>query len=104
MRDPDYLEDIREAGKAAISYLGGAGLHAFLEDPKTQAACIRQLEVVGEAVKRLSDDTKKSYPGVPWRQWAGMRDVLIHAYSRVDPEEVWKTLQTDLPDLLAAID
>jgi len=100
MRDQDYLQDIRAAGLAALDFLGGASLEAFLEDSKTQAACMRQLEIIGEAVKRLSEETKNSYPDLPWREWAGMRDVLIHAYNRVDPEEVWNTLQIDLPDLL----
>lgn len=103
MRDLDYLNDIKIAGIAAIEFLGGASLAAFLDDPKTQAACMRQLEIIGEAVKRLSDETKNTYPNVPWREWAGMRDILIHAYDRVDPEEVWKTLQNDLPKLLECI-
>ncbi len=55
MRDLDYLNDIKIAGVAAIEFLGGASLDAFLSDAKTQAACMRQLEVIGEAVKRLSD-------------------------------------------------
>jgi uncharacterized protein with HEPN domain len=55
MRDLDYLNDIKIAGAAAIEFLGGASLDAFLDDSKTQAACMRQLEVIGEAVKRLSD-------------------------------------------------
>jgi uncharacterized protein with HEPN domain len=100
MRDFDYLNDIKIAGLAAIEFLGGASLDAFLNDSKTQAACMRQLEVIGEAVKRLSDQTRNAYPNVPWREWAGMRDILIHAYDRVDPEEVWNTLQNDLPKLL----
>jgi uncharacterized protein with HEPN domain len=97
------LRDIRSAGLAALDFLGGASLEAFLEDPKTQAACMRQLEIIGEAVKRLSEETKKGYPGLPWREWAGMRDILIHAYNRVDPEEVYSTLQRDLPKLLNSL-
>jgi hypothetical protein len=103
MRDLDYLNDIQIAGEAALGFLGDASLDAFLEDSKTQAACMRQLEIIGEAVKRLSDQTKNAYPNVPWREWAGMRDILIHAYDRVDPEEVWNTLINDLPNLLDAL-
>jgi uncharacterized protein with HEPN domain len=61
---------------------------------------MRQLEIIGEAVKSLSDETRSAYPHVPWREWAGMRDILIHANDKVDPEEVWNTLQNDLPVLL----
>jgi len=103
MRDLDYLYDIKIAGVAATEFLGGAALDAFLDDSKTQSACMRQLEIIGEAVKRLSDQTKNAYPNVPWREWAGMRDILIHAYDRVDPEEVWNTLINDLPNLLDAL-
>jgi uncharacterized protein with HEPN domain len=100
MRDVDYLNDIKIAGASAIEFLGGASLDAFLDDFKTQAASMRQLEIIGEAVKRLSDETRSAYPNVPWHEWAGMRDILIHAYDRIDPEEVWNTLQNDLPVLL----
>lgn len=103
MRDLDYLNDIKIAGLAAMEFLGDASLDAFLDDFKTQSACMRQLEIIGEAVKRLSDETRLAYPNVPWREWAGMRDILIHAYDRVDPEEVWNTLINDLPNLLDAL-
>ena len=88
MRDLDYLNDIKIAGVAATEFLGGASLDAFLDDPKTQAACMRQLEIIGEAVKRLSDQTKNAYPNVPWREWAGMRDFLIYSYDSIDPERI----------------
>ena len=103
MRDQDYLEDILIAGNRAIDFLGGASLVAFTEDSKTQAACIRQLEIIGEAVKHLTSETKSKFASVPWREWAGMRDILIHAYNKVDAEEVWNTLTIDLPFLLQQI-
>ena len=62
MRDLDYLNDIKIAGVAATEFLGGASLDAFLDDSKTQSACMRQLEIIGEAVKRLSDQTKMLIP------------------------------------------
>jgi len=58
MRDLDYLEDIRVSGEKALEFLGASLYEVFLEDEKTQVACIRQSEVIGEAVKRLSQETR----------------------------------------------
>lgn len=78
--------------------------HAFLEDLKTRSAVLHQLLIVGEATKRLSNGFRDQQPEIPWTDMAGMRDVLIHGYDQVDPEEVWKTASVDIPDLLARIE
>lgn len=65
---------------------------------------IHQLLVVGEAVKRLSEEFREQHPNLPWRLMAGMRDKLIHEYDEVDIEEVWRTVQNDLPELLATVE
>ena len=76
----------------------------FLFDNKSQYAVIRCFEVIGEAVKRLSDDVIKAHPGIPWASMAKMRDILIHAYDRVDLDEVWDTVQNDIPGLISFIE
>jgi uncharacterized protein with HEPN domain len=63
---------------------------AFAETDYLQYALLRCLEVMGEATKRLSADCRASHPEIPWRAMAGLRDVLIHAYDRVDLQEVWQ--------------
>ena len=65
---------------------------------------IRQLEIIGEATKRLSPQMLGRHPEVPWRQVAGMRDVLIHDYMGVDLERVWNVVQRDLPLLRKAFE
>ena len=79
------------------------GQSIFLNDTKTQDAVIRNFEVIGEAIKRLSDETRQRAIELPWKRWAGFRDILIHQYDSVDPIEVWLTVERDLPSLKQAI-
>ncbi len=74
-----------------------------MADRKTQSAVIRQLEIIGEAVKNLSATLIETESTVPWRQIAGTRDRLIHAYFRVDLGAVWSMIETDLPELRARV-
>jgi len=60
---------------------------------------LRRLEIIGEAVKNIPDDFRAKYPDIPWRQIAGMRDILIHAYFGVELRRVWKVVKEDLPEL-----
>lgn len=71
--------------------------------PHWQDATIRNLEIIGEAVKRLSDDFKSRNTNIPWRNIAGLRDVLIHDYMGVDLVNVWNVVQLNLPALKKAI-
>ena len=75
------------------------GRDAFLADPKTQDAVIRNFEIIGEAAKRVSAATQILEPGIPWERIAGFRDVLIHRYKDVDLELVWRRVEEDLPHL-----
>jgi uncharacterized protein with HEPN domain len=75
------------------------GRDKFLVEPMIQDAVIRNLEVIGEAVKGLSEDLRSAHPDVPWKQIAGMRDVLIHHYFGVKLETVWQVVAEHLPTL-----
>lgn len=75
------------------------GRDAFFADPKTQDAVIRNIEVIGQAVKGISEQTRALEPDVPWRQIAGMRDKLIHEYFGVDLALVWDVVERELPVL-----
>jgi uncharacterized protein with HEPN domain len=68
------------------------------------AALIRQLEVIGEAATRLSDETRAQLPAVPWRAIIAMRNRLIHAYDIIDPDTVWRTAVEDIPVLIAELE
>jgi uncharacterized protein with HEPN domain len=75
----------------------------FLIETHWQDAIIRNLEIIGEATKRIGKPLKNRHPDVPWRVIAGLRDVLIHDYMGVDLETVWNVAQNDIPALKAQI-
>jgi len=69
----------------------------FYKNELIQDAVIRNIEIIGEATKKISKDIKASYDEIPWREMSGMRDKLVHDYMGVDVEVVWKTVKEDLP-------
>lgn len=97
-----YLLDILERVERIEAYTQ-TGETSFLANLLTQDAVIRNFEVVGEAVKRLSEVTKNRQPQVAWKEFAGFRDVLIHQYDHLNMKRVWVAIQDDLPGLKQAI-
>ena len=80
------------------------GKDAFMSNSMMQDAVIRNFEIIGEATKRLSETVKQGNTDIPWRQMAGMRDILIHAYNHVDLDEVWRTATIAIPSLIEHIE
>jgi uncharacterized protein with HEPN domain len=97
-----YLIHIKECIDKIEQYTK-EGESLFSKDPKTQDAVIRNFEIIGEAVKHLSEDTRQNVSQIPWRQFAGFRDVLIHQYDAIDISEVWLTVINDIPVLKEAV-
>jgi uncharacterized protein with HEPN domain len=100
--DRVYLGHIRDAINDIEEYTS-PGRDAFMAERMRQDAVIRKLEIIGEAVKQLSNSTKERRPDIPWKQIAGMRDRLTHGYFGVDLVLVWRVTERDLPVLKAAV-
>jgi uncharacterized protein with HEPN domain len=97
-----YLLHIRDAISRIEEYSRGGRLE-FDASPLRQDAIIRQLEIVGEASKRLSTDLRDANPAIPWRRICGLRDILIHNYMGVDLDALWSILETGIPALKGTI-
>ncbi len=95
-RNEAYLKHILDAIEKIENYIGGMSLEEFLKDSLKQDGVIRELEIIGEAAKKLSQDFKDKTSNIPWRKIMGMRDKLIHDYFDVDKEAVWKTATEDI--------
>jgi uncharacterized protein with HEPN domain len=101
--DTAYLQHVLDAILKVESYLRGLDESAFLADSRTQDAVVRQLEIIGEAAKKVSSEARGRTPDTPWQDIAGMRDKLIHDYFSVDLHRVWNTAKRDLPALKATV-
>ena len=103
-RKPDvYLQDILESIQQIEEYLDGVNEYEFYKNSEKQDAVLRRLEIIGEAVKHISDDIRNAYNNVPWRKIAGMRDIIIHEYFGVTLSMIWVVTERDLPDLKSKI-
>ena len=103
-RDCQYLADIVEAMKRALAYARDLSFHNFTNHNMAQDAILRNLQVIGEAAKKLSPALRARYRDVPWRDMAGLRDRIVHDYFGIDYEVAWDVVTNDLPRLLDVIE
>ncbi|MGA9350156.1 MAG: DUF86 domain-containing protein [Anaerolineae bacterium] len=102
--DAVYLHHILDAINRIEQYLAGVSYDRFLQDVLLQDGVVRQMEIIGEAARNVSKDLQNAHPELPWGKMIGVRNILTHAYFRVDLFIVWDTAQSDLPRLKQQIE
>jgi uncharacterized protein with HEPN domain len=100
--DALYLGHIRQAAERIVLFSRDGEAH-FRNDIRTQDAIIRNLQVMGEAAKKVSAETRTAHPDVPWKDIAGMRDRVVHDYFGVSLDIVWDVVVNHIPALLAVL-
>jgi len=99
-----YFRDILEAIRKIKRYTENINFEEFADNELIQDGVVRNLEIIGEAVKNIPEDVKRDNPDVEWRKIAGLRDILIHAYFGVDVEVVWDIVKNKVPKLKEKIE
>lgn len=93
----DFLQDILEAIVEIEGFTQGLSFEQFTQDRAKVLAVVKLLEMIGEATKQIPDEIRARYPQIPWQSVTGMRDVLVHAYWKIDEDVIWETLVESLP-------
>jgi len=102
-RDPAYLLDMLEASEKVQQYLKNKTFEDYLRDEMLQDAVERNLRIIGEAARRISEDLKQEHPEIAWRKIIAQRNVLVHEYNDIEIEEIWEVATFHLPRLIDQI-
>jgi uncharacterized protein with HEPN domain len=97
------FQDILETIMYLETFTNGVSFEAFEANPEKLFAVVKAIEIIGEAVKKIPDETRSQYSQIPWKDIAGMRDILVHNYWRIDSRVVWSTVQDGIPLLKTAV-
>lgn len=98
-----FLDDILECCRRVRTYTAGMDQSAFVANQLVYDAVLRNLEMIGEAAKRIPAEIRQKTPQIEWAKMAGMRDWLVHAYFHVNPDIVWDVISNKLPELEANV-
>ncbi len=103
-RDKASFLDIVSAARRILQFAEGIDKSELETNEEKQSAILYQIIVMGEATKRLSPEFREQYPEIPWKDIAGMRDILAHQYDRLNLNTLWDVIQSDIPEVLALLE
>lgn len=103
-RDDAYLLDMLIYAQKARSFTAGAAWEKFASDEVLQAATLHVLQVIGEAASKVSEDTRKAHPQIPWQQIVGLRHRLVHDYPSVEIPKIREIIENHVPQLIEALE
>ena len=98
-----YLQDIAQSCEKILRFTAGLTQSDLMQDEKAYDAVVRNLEIIGEAAKHISEDLRRQLPDIEWRKAAGLRDMLAHAYFGIDDDILWDVVQNKVPQLGKAV-
>ncbi len=98
-----FLDDILEATTKVLDYTAGLSYERFVTDRKTVEAVVWNLQIIGEATKHIPEEVRSRYRDVPWREMAGLRDIIVHQYFGLKLDVIWKVIRDDLPRVEALV-
>jgi uncharacterized protein with HEPN domain len=101
--DNTRIKDMIDACEEALVFLGNMSYEELEKDRKTVQAITRDIEIIGEAASKLTDNFREQYSDIPWGSIIGMRNWLIHGYFNIDSEHIWGTVKNDIPDLVSKL-
>jgi uncharacterized protein with HEPN domain len=101
--DRTLIMDMLDSASAAIEMCRGMSFPEFETDRRTRRAIEREIEIIGEAARKVTEATQNSAPQIPWRKIIAQRHVLAHEYGEIQYELIWKLVQDRLPELVALI-
>jgi uncharacterized protein with HEPN domain len=103
-KDMTRLWDMLDAARTAVEFTRAVRFEDFLKDRKTRNAVERNLEIIGEAARRVSEETRQSLSDIPWRSVIGMRNVLAHEYGEIRYEILWTVVRDKLAPLIERLE
>jgi uncharacterized protein with HEPN domain len=99
-----YLRDIAQSCRKVLQFTEGLSQNDLLGDVRTYDAVVRNMEIIGEAAKHISDEMREQLADIEWRKIAGLRDMLAHVYFGIDDDILWDVVKNRIPELVRAVE